>query len=86
MDVVFSEESPRFADEVMSQSEHELHCERAWRNLLPELRMWLRELSGLKGSICRVLKVIAALNGNKGPENLSLKWESYLCTAIHECV
>ena len=51
MDVVFSEDSPRFADEVMSQSEHEVHCERAWRNLLPELRMWLRELSGLKGSI-----------------------------------
>lgn len=48
MDVVFSEDSPRFADEVMSQSEHEVHCERAWRNLLPELRMWLRELSGLK--------------------------------------
>lgn len=48
MDVVFSDDSPKFTDEVMSHSEHELHCERAWLNLVPELRMWLRELSELK--------------------------------------
>ena len=52
MDVVNSEDSPKLSDNILSQSavSHEIHCERAWQNIVPVLRMWLKELTGLKGS------------------------------------
>lgn len=52
LDVVKSEDSPKLPAEVLSQSAvlHELHCERAWLNIVPVLKMWLRELAGLEGS------------------------------------
>ena len=45
-----SEDAPELPADVLADSAvaHELHCERAWQNVIPTLKLWLRELSGLK--------------------------------------
>ena len=52
MDVVTSKDGPKLSADVLSHSaiSHEFHCEKAWQNIIPILKLWLTELSGLKVS------------------------------------
>lgn len=52
MDVICSKDGPKLSAEALSQSavSHEFHCEKAWQNIIPTLKLWLTELSGLQVS------------------------------------
>lgn len=50
MDVISSKGGPKLSADVLSHSatSHEFHCEKAWQNIIPTLKLWLTELSGLQ--------------------------------------
>lgn len=50
MELLSSKDCPSamLSEDIFSQSSHEFHCERAWQNIVPVLRKWLNELTGLK--------------------------------------
>ncbi|XP_020609772.1 centrosomal protein of 70 kDa-like isoform X2 [Orbicella faveolata] len=50
MDVISSKDGPKLSADVLSHSaiSHEFHCEKAWQNIIPTLKLWLTELSGLQ--------------------------------------
>ncbi|XP_073235827.1 centrosomal protein of 70 kDa-like isoform X1 [Porites lutea] len=50
MELLSSKDCPSamLSEDILSQSSHEFHCERAWQNIVPVLRKWLNELTGLK--------------------------------------
>ena len=52
MDMITSKDSPKLSADVLSHSttSHEFHCEKAWQNIIPTLKLWLTELSGLQVS------------------------------------
>ena len=52
MDAITSKDGPKLSTDVLSHSaiSHEFHCEKAWQNIIPTLKLWLTELSGLQVS------------------------------------
>ncbi len=52
VDVICSKDGPKLSAEALSQSavSHEFYCEKAWQNIIPTLKLWHTELSGLQVS------------------------------------
>lgn len=86
IDVVNSEDAPRLTTEVLSENTHEFHCEMAWLNIVPVLRMWLRELSGLKDLQASVMKLSLQLKPWKSESELKRDRSPLTVQSIREAV